>query len=171
MHRLFVVLTTLALAAPLGAQDTAEARLKRFFDEQWERTLQENPLLATSFGDRRYNARLSEEGLAAQRRSVEANRAALVRLRGIPRDSLSARDRRNYDIFLRSASEAIEDAGFDAHLIPITNREGFHTFFPELPSRVPLATVRDYQDYIARLRGFRAYAGQHIELMREGIRV
>ncbi|HYW08915.1 MAG TPA: DUF885 domain-containing protein, partial [Longimicrobium sp.] len=94
-----------------------------------------------------------------------------VRLRAIPRDSLNGRDRRNYDIFLRSASEAIEDAGFDAHLIPITNREGFHTFFPELPSRVPLATVRDYQDYIARLRGFRAYAGQHIELMREGIRV
>jgi uncharacterized protein (DUF885 family) len=171
MHRLLVVLTTLALAAPLGAQEPAEARLKRFFDEQWERTLEESPLLATSFGDRRYNARLSDEGLAAQRRSVAASRAALVRLRAIPRDSLSPRDRQNYDIFLRSASEGITDAEFNAHLIPITNREGFHTFFPELPSRVPLATVRDYQDYIARLRAFRAYAGQHIELMREGMRV
>jgi uncharacterized protein (DUF885 family) len=171
MQRLLVVLTTLVVASPLAAQDPAEARLKRFFDEQWERTLQENPLLATSFGDRRYNARLSEVGLAAQRRSTAASRAALVRLRGIPRDSLSARDRQNHDIFVRAASEGITNAEFGAHLIPITNREGFHTFFPELPSRVPLATVRDYEDYIARLRAFRSHAGQHIELMREGIRM
>jgi uncharacterized protein (DUF885 family) len=171
MQRLLVVLATLVVASPLAAQDPAEARLKRFFDEQWERTLQENPLLATSFGDRRYNARLSEVGLAAQRRSTEASRAALVRLRGIPRDSLSARDRQNHDIFVRAASEGITNAEFGALLIPITNREGFHTFFPELPSRVPLATVRDYEDYIARLRAFRAHAGQHIELMREGIRM
>jgi uncharacterized protein (DUF885 family) len=170
MHRLLVVLAVLALATPLGAQESAEARLKRFFDEQWERTLEENPLLATSFGDRRYNARLSEVGLAAQRRSTEANRAALVRLRGIPRDSLSARDRQNRDIFLRAVSEDVTDAEFGGHLIPITNREGFHTSFPELPARVPLATVQDYQDYVARLNAFRAYAGQHVELMREGIR-
>jgi uncharacterized protein (DUF885 family) len=171
MPWLFVVVVALALAAPLSAQDAAEARLKRFFDEQWERTLEENPMLATSFGDRRYNARLSEVGLAAHRRSVEASRAAPLRLRAIPRDSLGGRDRQNYDIFLRAASERIADAEFGGHLIPITNREGFHTSFPELPSRVPLATVRDYEDYIARLRAFRAYAGQHVELMREGMRV
>jgi uncharacterized protein (DUF885 family) len=171
MRWLFVVVIGLALAAPLSAQDAAEARLKRFFDEQWERTLEENPMLATSFGDRRYNARLSEVGLAAHRRSVEASRAALLRLRAIPRDSLGERDRQNYDIFLRAASERIADAEFGGHLIPITNREGFHTSFPELPSRVPLTTVRDYEDYVARLRAFRAYAGQHVELMREGMRV
>lgn len=171
MPWLFVLVLSLALAAPLHAQDAAEARLKRFFGEQWERTLEESPLLATSFGDRRYNARLSSVGLAAHRRSMEASRAAILRLRAIPRDSLSERDRQNYDIFLRAASERIADAEFGGHLIPITNREGFHTSFPELPSRVPLATVRDYQDYIARLRAFRAYAGQHVELMREGMRV
>ena len=171
MPWLFVVVLSFALAAPLDAQDAAEARLKRFFGEQWERTLEESPLLATSFGDRRYNARLSEVGLAAHRKSVEATRAAILRLRAIPRDSLSERDRQNYDIFLRAASERIADAEFGGHLIPITNREGFHTSFPELPSRVPLATVRDYEDYIARLRAFRAYAGQHAELMREGMRV
>ena len=166
-----VLVLGLALTSPLHAQENAEARLKRFFGEQWERTLEENPLLATSFGDRRYNARLSQVGLAAQRQSVEASRAALLRLRAIPRDSLSERDRQNYDIFLRAASERIADAEFGGHLIPITNREGFHTSFPELPSRVPLATVRDYEDYVARLRAFRAYAGQHVELMREGMRV
>lgn len=171
MPWLLVVVLGLALTTPLHAQDAAGARLERFFAEQWERTLRENPMLATSFGDRRYNARLSEVGLAAQRQSVEASRAALLRLRAIPRDSLSARARQNYDIFLRAASERITDAEFGGHLIPITNREGFHTSFPELPNRVPLATVGDYQDYIARLRAFRAYAGQHAELMREGIRV
>jgi uncharacterized protein (DUF885 family) len=32
------------------------------------------------------------------------------------------------------------------------------------------ATTRDYENYIARLRGFKAYAAGYIELMREGVR-
>ncbi|HND56082.1 MAG TPA: DUF885 domain-containing protein, partial [Pirellulaceae bacterium] len=57
-----------------------------------------------------------------------------------------------------------------AHLVPITNREGFHVSFPQLGKQVPLETLADYENYIARLRGFATYARQHAELMREGIK-
>jgi uncharacterized protein (DUF885 family) len=171
MNRILLLLGCLALAAPsAAAQDAPAARLRRLFDEEWERTLRENPLLATSFGDRRYNDRLEDVSLAAQLRGVASTRAALDRLVAIPRDSLSAKDRLDYDIFRRAAEDALASAEFHAYLIPITNREGFHTSFPDLPDQVPLATVRDYEEYIARLRAFRAYAGQHIELMRQGMR-
>ena len=54
--------------------------------------------------------------------------------------------------------------------MPITDRYGFHIEFPELPRNLQFKTVEDYENYIARLRGFDAYAAGHIELMREGIR-
>ncbi len=54
--------------------------------------------------------------------------------------------------------------------MPITNRSGFHVSFPELPLQVPLDTVQDYENYVARLAAFDRYTLDHLELMNEGIR-
>lgn len=156
--------------AAAAAPGDASARLRQLFEDEWERYLRENPLTATGFGDRRYNDRLPEVGLAEQARSLEADRAALAQLLAIPRDSLTTEEALNYDVFRRIREGGIAEAEFRGYLIPITNREGFHTYFPELGDDVPLATVEDYENYIARLRAFRRYAGEHVELMREGIR-
>ncbi|MDP9349047.1 MAG: DUF885 domain-containing protein [Gemmatimonadota bacterium] len=159
-----------ATTAEGARRSAASAELERLFADEWEWRLRENPLLATSVGDRRFNDRLPQVGLADQARRLEESRAFLARLRAIPRDSLTAAERINYDIFAFNRRSDIEETELLDHLIPITNREGFHTAFPELPERVPLRTVEDYRSYIARLRGFRAYAAQHAELMREGAR-
>src|SRR6266542_627583 len=47
---------------------------------------------------------------------------------------------------------------------------GFHTAFADLPRHTTLATTRDYENYIARLRAFPAYVAQQIANMREGLR-
>jgi uncharacterized protein (DUF885 family) len=159
-----------SLAVDAAAQGTASERLARLFADEWEWRLRENPMLATSVGDRRYNDRLGDASLAAERRRLEENRAFLQRVRAIPRDSLSPAERVNHDVFAFGKRNAVEEAELLEYLIPITNREGFHTFFPELADRVPLRTAEDYRNYVARLRAFRAYAAQHAEVMREGMR-
>ncbi|HET6762753.1 MAG TPA: DUF885 domain-containing protein [Longimicrobiaceae bacterium] len=158
-------------SVPGARAGSAAERLRALFAEDWERRLRENPLMATQFGDRRYNDRLPFVGLADQRRMLADDRAILARLLAIPRDSLQGEDLTNYDVFRRLREDDIAEAEYLGYLIPITNREGFHTYFPELPTEVPLATVRDYEDYVARLAAFRTMARQNIELMREGIRV
>ena len=90
--------------------------------------------------------------------------------RSIDRDALTPADQTNYDIFGRSLRDDIRDFEFQLHLMPITDRYGFHIEFPELPRNLTLATVRDYENYIARLSAFATYAAGHIELMREGVR-
>ena len=157
-------------ARAAAAQGTPAERLHRLFDEEWELRLREQPLLATSMGDRRFNDRLPEVGLAAQARRTAAARGFLARVRAIPRDSLPRDDQINRDIFERNLRENVESAELLDYLIPITNREGFHTYFPELPDRVPLKTAEDYRNYISRLRAFRQYEAGYVELMREGIR-
>jgi uncharacterized protein (DUF885 family) len=54
--------------------------------------------------------------------------------------------------------------------MPITDRNGFHIEFPELPRNLQFRTVEDYENYIARLSAFDEYTDGHIALMREGVR-
>ncbi|MDB4951323.1 MAG: hypothetical protein JWM27_3972 [Gemmatimonadetes bacterium] len=147
------------IAAP--APGSATARFRALVADDWQRRLREDPLMATEFGDRRYNGRLPSVGLADQRRMLEADRAEMAVLRSIGRDSLAGGDLIDYDVFRRLREDEVAEGEFHGYLIPITNREGFHTFFPELPERVPLATVRDYEDYTARLAAFLGYVAQH----------
>ena len=162
-----VLLITIVAAAPA---QSASDRLRTLFEQRWENSLRESPFLATNMGDRRFNDRLPEVGLAAERRRSDSTRAFLTRLRAIPRDSLTRAEQINRDIAERAMREALESFELGGFLIPITNREGFHTGFPELHQRTPLRTTEDYRNYIARLAAFRRYTAGYIELMREGLR-
>jgi uncharacterized protein (DUF885 family) len=170
IRHLLLPLAALALAAPAAAQQTASERLRQLFADDWEVTLRENPTFATSLGDRRFNHLLDPTGPEDVRRRTEENRRFLARLEAIPRDSLTPDERIHYDIFGRQARLGLEEVDLGLHLIPITNREGFHTYFPQLPDNVPLNNTEDYENYIARLNAFRPWVGQHVALMREGVR-
>ncbi|MFQ5745973.1 MAG: DUF885 family protein [Gemmatimonadota bacterium] len=176
-HRLLALaaLGVLGFAGPARAQGEAEENraheaLHRLFHDDWEFTLRESPLFATDVGDARYNDRLPSETVGDYERRLEARRGFLRRLRAIDRTALDAADRVNYDIFGRLNSDGIAEMEFRTFLMPITNRSGFHISFPQLGDRVPLGSVADYENYIARLRAFRRWAGEYIGLMREGIR-
>ena len=148
----------------------ASARLHALFERAWEFELREDPLLATSFGDLRYNDRLPSVGLEDQHRRARAIQGFLKELAAIPPEELSARDRMNREIFARWMGDRLEGYRYHDYFFPITNREGFHVRFPELPDHVPLQNVRQYEDYIHRLAAFKTYAEQHIELLRAGLK-
>jgi uncharacterized protein (DUF885 family) len=170
IRHLLLPLAALVLAVPAAAQQTASERLRLLMEDEWEFRMRENPTYATAVGDTRYNALLDRVAPADVQRQAAQNREFLRRLAAIPRDSLLPAERINYDIFGRGRRDAVADVELGLHLIPITNREGFHTWFPQLADDVPLATVADYENYIARLAAFRGWVGQHVELMREGMR-
>jgi uncharacterized protein (DUF885 family) len=153
-----------------SSDENASTRLQGLFEADWEFYLQENPIFSTSYGDRRYNDRLRNVSTAASERRHARNKEVLAQLDTIDREALSPREQVNYDIFKRLKQTAVEEFEFGTYFMPITNRWGFHVQFPELPDRVPLKTVEDYEDYIARLSAFKAYSEAHIKLMREGIK-
>ena len=156
--------------AGFAQQAEASAQLERLFAEAWEFTLQENPLFATQVGDRRYNDRLPSVTVSDYQRRLVKQLSFLERLDAIDKSSLSESERTSYDIFKRLGEDQVGELEFRSYLIPITNRNGFHVSFPQLPRRVPLRTVEDYENYIARLNAFSTYAQQHIDLMRIGVR-
>lgn len=162
--------TVLLLSAKTSlAQDPPTDQLHQLFEEAWEFRLQENPLFATSVGVHEYNDELPEVSVEAAQRRLERERGFLNRLHEIDRGARSPEEKLNYDLFEQIRENRIAELEYRTFLTPITNRSGFHVSFPQLPDRMPLETVADYEDYIARLAGFNRYAQQHIDLMQTGL--
>jgi len=165
------MLVLLASAFPMAAGAATPAEdLKKLFDDEWEARMRESPLFATRLGDHRFDDQLPLVALADEARRNQAERGYLKRLEAIDRTKLGDGDRLNYDIFGRSLRNRITDYELKTYLMPITNREGFHTDFPQLPDRLSLHTTKDYENYCARLEACRRYFGQYIDVMREGVK-
>ena len=164
-----VALLMMLTACGAPASEDAARPLNALFEEAWEFRLGENPLFATSTGDRRYNDRLPGVTAQDEARRAEFWRGMLERLESIERGQLEGQDQVNYKIFKLLLEDRIADYEFQSHLIPILADSGFHIGLARLPKRVPLSSIEDYENYIARLRAFPQYMEQHIELMRTGI--
>src|SRR5204863_1219021 len=62
-----------------------------------------------------------------------------------------------------------ESHRFNWHLIALNQRGGVQTE-DELAENLRFETLKDYDDWLARLRNLPAYVNQTIDLLREGIR-
>ncbi len=155
-------------ASAASAQANAAAALQHFFDAEWEWSLETEPVRASLLGDRRWNDRWEDVSLDAIERNHEHRAGALERLSAIDRAALSPRDQLNYDLFQRDCATALEEHAFHWYLVPLNQRGGIQTS-DEVGDELRFATVKDYEDWIGRLRSFPVYMDQTIALMREGI--
>ncbi len=163
------------MASGAAAASDAKSQLDALYEAEWQRWLREDPTLATGVGDTRYNDRWPDLSLAAIEKTRQSDEAALAALTRIDPGTLAASDRLNYDIARVQFGRRIAIAPFKpyvyaiSHLGSLQNAGSVQTA-NELAEISPFATVRDYEDWIARLRGFGAYVDQVTELLRIGIR-
>jgi uncharacterized protein (DUF885 family) len=171
MIRVGLALLLLGCALPLGAGDTeAKERLGALLAEAWEHDLVESPLLATATGDHRFDDRLPSMTVADLERRADQSRQTLDRLLAIDPDALAPADRISRRMLELQLRDDLAAHRFGDWRISLTSDSGFHTDIALLPREVPLATVRDYENYIARLRAIPVYFDQHVALLREGLR-
>lgn len=164
-----LVLFCLALSAATALAADATKALHDFFAAEWEDSMQRNPTWASQLGDRRWNDRWEDLTPAAIEAEQRHSQDALVRLRKIDRKALSQRDQLNYDLFEHRLTQSIEGHAFRWHLVPLNQRGGLQTE-DELADSLRFETVKDFEDWLARLRALPRYAALTTDLMREGIR-
>lgn len=156
------------LSAP--AQDAASTKaLHDLFNSEWEYALQQSPTRASSLGDRRWNDRWTDMSLAAIKSRHEHNLNVVQQLGKIDRSKLSASDQLNYDLFKKGYETDIEEYKYRWYLAPLNQRGGIQTQ-NELADSLRFETVKDYEDWIARLKAFPVYMDQTVALMSEGIK-
>ena len=166
----------LAAAAP-AAVDRGQAesqKLNAIFDEYFEEYLRQNPILATSIGDPRYNDRfvvgISPAAIAAEEK---LQRDYLARLQTVDRAVLPAADQLSYDIFRTGREREIEGFRFPDELIPLNQFYSTPNSFAQLGSgngMQPFKTVQDYDNFLKRIDGFVAWTDQAIVNMKEGVK-
>jgi prolyl oligopeptidase len=168
----FAIIPTLLLVflTPAFGQDSATTKaLHDLFDREWEYQLQQNPTRASSLGDRRWNDRWGDASLEGIKRRHEHNLVVLAELAKIDRSKLSARDQLNYDLFKQDYETNVEGYKYRWYLIPLNQRGGIQSQ-DELASSLRFETVKDYEDWIARMKALPTLMDQTIGVMREGIK-
>ncbi len=164
-----LIIFIFGLSGQAIAKTDAE-KLHKLFDDEWAQRLADNPLLATANGVSGYDDRLgcaTEECNLAQKARDEA---FLERLRKIDRAQLAGDDQLNYDLFSFVLENRVKQAEFRTWRIPFLADYGFWSDIMSLPEDVPLKTVENYENYIARLNDVPRYMNEEIENMREGLK-
>jgi uncharacterized protein (DUF885 family) len=154
--------------ATTTATATASQTLRQFFADEWERGLREHPERASYQGDTRYNDRWTDRSLPAIAAREAADRAALARLKAIPRAALSPAEQIDYDTFEWLQQRTVERQRFREYLQPINHQGGIATA-DGIAEVMPFATPADYRQYLARLAALPQQVDQTIVLMREGV--
>jgi len=172
ISQVLVATLCLFLLLPAGARgqaDDAAKRLHALFAEEWERGLRENPTRASVLGDRRYNDRWPDVSLEAIERSHQRQVEVLKLLDAVDTAALSEADRLNYRLFRKHYENDVEAHAFRGYLLALNQRGGIQTA-SELADSLRFATVKDYEDWIARIRAFPVLMDQTIALLEEGLR-
>jgi len=163
----FVLAACLAAPHAIAAEDAAK-KLHDLFDAGWERSLREDPFFATYLGDPRYDDQLPDESLAAIDASNEADRRLLADVEAIPSTSLTPADQLNRELFLRMYADAIAGHEWGTQYFPLNHMDGIQNL-DQTTQLLPFATVKDYENWLARLGKFNTLMDQDIALMRAGI--
>ncbi|WP_287131021.1 DUF885 family protein [Candidatus Cyanaurora vandensis] len=165
-NRLLTVLgaVTLWSVPPVLAQT-----LDSFFTKEWAYQLAQDPVEASTLGERRYNDRWQDLSLKAVQNRHAHDRAVLKELQGFNRAELPIADQLNYDLFEREYQLKVAEFAYGGYRIPLNQRGGIQTAH-ELADLLQFNTVKDYEDWLNRLRRFPVYMDQTLGLMQEGVR-
>ncbi|MDX1518157.1 MAG: DUF885 domain-containing protein [Woeseiaceae bacterium] len=163
------IAAALALLAASPALADATNDFKALLDDAWEFQMSEYPLFASYLGDRRYNDRWTDQSLDAIANRQQATRDFLARLYAIDRAALSDADKINYELFRRELQDDVDRYKFKGYLLPFSQRGGVQTLNDRTNS-IPLQSVKDYEDWLARMGSIDTVIEQTIAIAERGRR-
>ncbi len=160
MRRIF--LSGLLLAAASGlvtgsppAASDLESRRKAFQEllkEHWEYTLSHSPEFASILGDKRWNDKVSDFSQKAIDEDLQKTRVFLRRFEEIDTAGFPEQEALTKTLLVRDFKLELENAHFKNWEMPVSQISGIHLQAPELVPLLSFATVKDYEDFIARLK-------------------
>jgi uncharacterized protein (DUF885 family) len=164
-----LLLLTLPVIGRAAPRSNAAKALHDLFASAWDQDMQERPEDASELGDRRWNDRWMDRSPEGFARRDALNKDVLARLAKIDRKQLSKTDQLNYDLFQKRYADHIEQYKGRWFLLNFNQREGPQTS-DDLGNSLRFETVKDYEDWLARLRAIPTALDQFTALLREGIR-
>ena len=144
-------------------------QLEALLAEHWEYGLRHNPEYASMLGDKRFNDQLHAFSQASIDADHKASREFLKRFKAIDSRGFSVQEKLNKDLMVRQLQEESEGVKFKSWEMPVFQNSGLHLDLPELVGMLSFSSVKDYDDYIARLKQVPRLFDQTMLQMRKGM--
>ncbi len=163
-HRLIAlafVLSLLPFSASFLHADTTpavtplvdrEAALQALFKEYWDAYLQHSPEFASTIGDTRFNDQVTDYSVHAVNDWLAFEQSEMMRLAAIDPTGFTDQEVTSRDLLLRQFVDDMEEADFKEWEMPISQQGGIYSTYPDLVTQLSFLTVKDYEDWIARMR-------------------
>jgi hypothetical protein len=131
--------------------DVRRRALNDLLNEQWEYTMRHSPIYASILGDKRYNDQLDDYSQQAIDENLRQERQFLTRFQSIDTTVFPEQEVLNKVLMIRDLRMDLEGARFKRWEMPVNQMWGIHINLPQLVNLLAFETVKDYDDYIARL--------------------
>jgi uncharacterized protein (DUF885 family) len=154
--------------APVSLDDRRKA-LNDLFHEYWEDHLKRDPEQASLIGDKRYNDQISDYSVKAVNDELAEEDRLLMRLAMIDPTGFTDQEKTSQDLLIRRFETDEEAAGFKEWEMPVDQMGGIYATYPRLASSLSFTTVKDYDDWIARLHAIPEAFSQVTENMEIGM--
>ena len=160
--------------AGVGATADSTKGLPGLFNNFWEQQLRLDPLSATAYGDNRYNDQLPNNQTRAFRDTLRTfYQGYLDKLQKFDREKLSDQDKISYDIFEYEMKHGLAGLKLNSWMMPANQFYGLPITLGQYGSgqgNQPFKTVKDYENWLGRARGFTAWTDSAIANFRVGMR-
>ena len=171
---LSALLTSLLCSTVVAAtpQSDLEGRRKALNDllaERWEYTMRTNPVYATILGDKRWNDKLDDFSQKGIDEDLDQSRKFLARYEAIDTAGFPEQEALNKTLMVRDLRMALDGARFKSWEMPVSQIEGLPIDLPEVVTVLPFGSVKDYADYISRLRQVPRAFDETVIQMRKGM--
>ena len=159
----------LTSAAPQPGIDARRKALNDLLAERWEYTLRNSPIYASILGDKRWNDKIDDFSQKAIDNDFEQAKLFLARFEAIDTTGFPEQEALNQSLMVRDLRMAVDSARFKDWEMPVTQFGGIHVDLPQLVSVLSFQSVKDYEDYISRLRQVPRAFDQTTIQMRKGL--
>jgi uncharacterized protein (DUF885 family) len=140
-------------SAPAAASVTARSKaLSALLTDIWQDRLKHSPEFASLIGDKRYNDQLTDYSAKEVNASLARGLDYIQRLGAIDTTGLTDQEKLSSELMLRSLIDAQQGAKFKEWEMPVSPIFGFQTSLPDLVGQLSFDSVKDYDDYIERLK-------------------
>jgi uncharacterized protein (DUF885 family) len=136
--------------APASLEDRRKA-LNDLFHDYWEDQLKHDPEFASSIGDKRYNDQITDYSVRAINDELAREQNFLLRLAVIDPTGFTDQEKLSQDLLIRRFEMDEEAASFKEWEMPVNQLDGIYSDYPQLVALLSFSTVKDYDDWIARL--------------------
>lgn len=145
-----------------------EQKFLDLLDQEFAKSIEDNPIYASSMGDLRFNTLWPEYTIDKINEDHNHTLEVIKVLEKMNIENFSSENKLNYRLFLDGYKNSSEKHQFKIYLLPFSHRGGIQLQH-ETAESLPLRTYQQYKDWLTRLENLDGLIDQYIALAQLGI--